>query len=68
MPRVDRFTQVQFKWGEDRPHPKEGEIHVIYLGEEPVAVGHLIHPSVRYMGGCKSHFYIREDGLIEWLP
>lgn len=30
--------------------------------------GHLVWPSVRYMGGCKSHFFIKADGTVDWCP
>lgn len=29
--------------------------------------GHLIHPSVNHTGDpCKSHYYIRDDGTVDW--
>lgn len=28
--------------------------------------GHLIDPSVRHEAGCKSHYYILEDGTVKW--
>lgn len=28
--------------------------------------GNMINPSVRYLSGCKSHFWIRADGTVVW--
>lgn len=28
--------------------------------------GHLIHPSVRHLAGCRSHYFIHADGTVEW--
>lgn len=28
--------------------------------------GNLVHPSVNWTGGCRSHFWIREDGAVAW--
>jgi len=28
--------------------------------------GHLIHPSVNHLDGCKSHYFINADGAVVW--
>lgn len=28
--------------------------------------GHLIHPSVNHTDGCRSHYFIKEDGTVSW--
>jgi len=28
--------------------------------------GNLIHPSVNHMDGCKSHYFIKENGAVSW--
>lgn len=101
MSKTERYNEIEYKWGDDRPKPIAGEMQVIVQRDEVVAVdflcpcgcghscftpivssmykrgenpacwdyhtaGRMISPSVRWLSGCKAHFFIRADGIVEW--
>ena len=33
---------------------------------DPRTNGYLISPSVNQLDGCRSHYFIREDGTVQW--
>ena len=99
--RIEKYVEVEYVWGEDRPSPQPGEMQVLIRNDEVRAVdflcpcgcgrsyftpvthsearrpspgpiwdyhhaGHMIHPSVNVLSGCKSHFFINLDGTVQW--
>lgn len=103
MARIEKYTEKQYTWGDDRPTPGPGEFQVVVADDgEPQSVeflcpcgcgnpvylplvtslnerksgggprwdwktgGHLVHPSVLWTSGCRSHFFVNLDGSIAW--